>query len=155
TWAETFRNDDPNAFYDCMAFFDRQHGLALSDPVNGEFRILSTVDGGRSWRGLPTAGVAAAPGRGVPFAAGGARLVTAGRGHPGRGDAWFASGGGSVSRVFHTRDFGASWTVAATPVPSGPTAGVYSLAFRDDRRGIAVGGDFTTPTQAPDAAATT
>ena len=44
TWTETFRNTDPRAFYDCMAYFDRRHGLALSDPVDGRFRILSTVD---------------------------------------------------------------------------------------------------------------
>ena len=25
TWTETFRNDDPAAFYDCMAFSDRWH----------------------------------------------------------------------------------------------------------------------------------
>ena len=37
-----FVNDDPNAFYDCMAFFDRHRGLALSDPVQGRFRILAT-----------------------------------------------------------------------------------------------------------------
>ena len=36
TGRETFRNADPNAFYDCMTFFDRRHGLALSDPVDGQ-----------------------------------------------------------------------------------------------------------------------
>jgi hypothetical protein len=38
-------------------------------------------------------------------------------------------------------------------VPSGPSAGIYSLAFRDPRRGIAVGGDFAAPTTAPNGAA--
>ena len=33
-----------------MTFFDKQHGLALSDPVNGKFRIISTNDGGMSWQ---------------------------------------------------------------------------------------------------------
>src|SRR5262245_47905643 len=28
SWAETFRNDDPAAFYDCVTFMDRRHGLA-------------------------------------------------------------------------------------------------------------------------------
>jgi photosystem II stability/assembly factor-like uncharacterized protein len=32
SWTLTFLNDDPNAFYDCMAFFDQDRGLALSDP---------------------------------------------------------------------------------------------------------------------------
>jgi hypothetical protein len=56
--------------------------------------------------------------------------------------------------VFHSRDGGLTWSVTATPIPSGPTAGIYSLAFRDRWHGIAVGGDFAAPTAAPDAAAT-
>ena len=50
TWTQTFTNtDDPLAFYDCMAFSDARHGLALSDPADGKFRIIATRDGGRSW----------------------------------------------------------------------------------------------------------
>jgi photosystem II stability/assembly factor-like uncharacterized protein len=52
TWSLVFVNDDPLAFYDCMAWFDKHRGLALSDPVNGRFRILATNDGGRSWQVL-------------------------------------------------------------------------------------------------------
>jgi photosystem II stability/assembly factor-like uncharacterized protein len=152
TWTETFRNADPLAFYDCVAFFDDRRGLALSDPVDGRFRVLSTADGGRSWRVLPTGGMPAAlPGE-FAFAASGTCLVTADRQHGGL--AWFATGGGATARVFRTADAGRTWTVTGTPVPSGPTAGIYSLAFRDARHGVAVGGDFAVPTSAPDAAAT-
>jgi photosystem II stability/assembly factor-like uncharacterized protein len=157
TWTESFRNLDPLAFYDCMAFFDDRHGLALSDPVGGRFRIASTSDGGRSWRILPDAGMPAAlPGE-FAFAASGTCLVTADRGrHHGRaGDhAWFATGGDAIARVFRTSNRGRTWTVTNTPVPSGPSAGIYSLAFRDPRHGVAVGGDFAAPTSASDAAAT-
>lgn len=152
TWTETFRNPDPLAFYDCVAFFDRLRGLALSDPVGGAFRILSTMDGGRSWRVAPTAGMPAALTGEFAFAASGTCLVTAP--HDGR-NAWFATGGGATARVFRTADAGRSWRVTDSPVPSGPSAGIYSLAFRDAHRGIAVGGDFAAPTAAPDAAATT
>ena len=150
TWSETFRNTDPAAFYDCVAFFDRRHGLALSDPVDGHFRILSTHDGGRHWVVRPTTGMPAALAGEFAFAASGTCLVAAHAGF----DAWFATGGGASSRVFHTRDGGAHWSVTGTPVPSGPSAGIYSLAFRDRWHGIAVGGDFATPTAAPDGAAT-
>jgi photosystem II stability/assembly factor-like uncharacterized protein len=151
TWTETFRNSDPSAFYDCVAFFDHRRGVALSDPVDGHFRIASTSDGGRSWRVLPTSGMPAAlPGE-FAFAASGTCLVADSR----SGRAWFATGGGSAARVFRTGDHGLNWTVADTPVPSGPSAGIYSLAFRDARHGIAVGGDFAVPTAAPDAAAIT
>ncbi|MCI4063747.1 oxidoreductase [Micromonospora sp. R77] len=145
TWTETFRNSDDAAFYDCLTFFDDRHGLALSDPVDGRFRLVSTADGGRSWSVLPTDGMPAAlPGE-FAFAASGTCLVTADHG-PDR--AWFATGGGATARVFRTADRGLTWQVTDTPVPGGPSAGIYSLAFRDPRHGVALGGDFAAPSSA-------
>jgi hypothetical protein len=46
----------------------------------------------------------------------------------------------------HSRDGGLTWDVAATPMTSGPTAGVFGLAFRSPAFGVAVGGDFSAPT---------
>ncbi|MBA2293946.1 MAG: oxidoreductase [Actinobacteria bacterium] len=150
TWTKTYQNTDPSAFYDCMSFFDRKRGLVLGDPVGGKFQILATEDGGRSWSLLPNAGMPAAlPGE-FAFAASGTCIETAG----GR-DAWFATGGDAVSRVFHSDDRGRSWTVTETPVTSGPTAGIYSLSFTSPRVGIAVGGDFLAPTNAANGAAYT
>ncbi|GAB3404399.1 WD40/YVTN/BNR-like repeat-containing protein [Flindersiella endophytica] len=150
TWRATFVNDEPAAFYDCVTFLDRKHGLALSDPVEGKFRILATHDGGASWRVQPGDGMPAALEGEFAFAASGTCLVS-GPGHT----AWFATGGGASARVFRTSDGGRHWQATATPVASGPSAGIYSLAFRDSRHGLAVGGDYTTPTEAVDAAATT
>ncbi|HST50071.1 WD40/YVTN/BNR-like repeat-containing protein [Jatrophihabitans sp.] len=147
-WQVAYRNTDPAAFFDCMSFSDRNHGLVLSDPVDGKFRILATRDGGRSWQVLDTAMPAALPGE-AAFAAGGECLTTLGR------EAWFGTGGQDQARVFHSRDGGHSWTVTSTGMGSGPTAGVFALAFRDHRHGIATGGDFTTPTSATDALALT
>jgi photosystem II stability/assembly factor-like uncharacterized protein len=148
-WTLTFTNDDPNAFYDCMTFFDRKRGLALSDPVDGKFRIIATTDGGRSWRVVDAQMPDALPGE-FAFAASGQCLVSD---HGRR--AWFATGGGAQARVFRSDDRGETWEVSATPIRSGPTAGIFALAFRDSHRGLAVGGDFTTPTTAPDALALT
>jgi len=54
TWRLAFVSDDPAAFYDCMDFFaDGRHGLALSDPVDGKFRIAATDDFGNGWHVLP------------------------------------------------------------------------------------------------------
>jgi photosystem II stability/assembly factor-like uncharacterized protein len=150
SWTQTFTNTDPNAFYDCMTFFDARRGLALSDPVNGKFRIIATDDGGLSWHVVSPSGMPPAlPGE-AGFAASGQCLVTD---HGRR--AWFASGGGAVSRVFRSDDGGTTWTVTATPIPSSGTAGIFALAFNGQQRGIAVGGDFAAPTVSPDAAAVT
>ena len=151
TWAETFRNTDEAAFYDCMAFLDHRHGLALSDPVDGKFRILSTSDGGRSWQVNPTDGMPAALEGEFAFAASGTCLVTSQKGS-GR-DVWFATGGGATARVFHSANRGRNWQVVDSPIPSGPAAGIFSLAFRDPRHGLAVGGDFLVPDAAPNGSA--
>src|SRR5262249_29126305 len=64
-------------------------------------------------------------------------------------------GGGAVSRVYHSRDRGRTWTVTDSPLPSSAAQGIFGLAFRDSRHGIAVGGDYQPGAQSPDAAATT
>jgi photosystem II stability/assembly factor-like uncharacterized protein len=145
TWSLVFQNAEPTAFYDCMAFFDKHRGLALSDPVNGRFRILATNDGGRSWH-IVAADMPPALPLEFAFAASGQCITTAG----GR-DVWFGTGGDAIARVFHSDDRGQTWTVANTPVRSGPSAGVFALAFRDPRHGLAAGGDFLLETASPDA----
>ncbi|WP_436527226.1 WD40/YVTN/BNR-like repeat-containing protein [Actinoplanes sp. HUAS TT8] len=149
TWTRTFQNEDASAFYDCMTFLDRRHGLALSDPVNGKFRILATRDGGRTWSVLPDTGMPAALDGEFAFAASGTCLTSS------SGRAYFATGGGPASRVFSSNDLGRSWRVTETPIPSGPSAGIYGLAFRDPAHGLAVGGDYTVPDSAPAGAAVT
>ncbi len=144
-WRITNRNANPQAFYDCMAFFDRRHGLILSDPVNGRFRILITANGGRSWRVDPAANVprAHAPNE-YGFAASNECITTLGHRH-----AWFGSGGTAGSRVYRSSDGGRTWRVSQTPLHRGASAGVFAVAFRTPTQGLAIGGDFATPTTAP------
>jgi photosystem II stability/assembly factor-like uncharacterized protein len=148
-WTQTFTNAEPAAFYDCMTFFDRQHGLVVSDPVNGNFRLISTNDGGMTWQIVSQDGMPPAlPGE-AAFAASGECLTSHGQ------RAWFGSGGGAQARVFSSKDGGKTWQVSATPIPSGPTSGVNGIAFHDAKHGIAVGGDFAAPTASPNAVAIT
>ena len=37
TWILQFKNPDHQAFFDAMAFWDDKNGVALSDPVKGQF----------------------------------------------------------------------------------------------------------------------
>jgi len=148
TWDTAFVNDDPAAFYDCLAFYPGgKRGLALSDPVDGKFRILATRDSGRSWTVLPDDGMPEAPTE-AGFAASGDCLVTA------RRTAYFGSGGGA-SRIFRSDDYGLSWTATDSTIPPGEAAGVFALAFRTPKEGVAVGGDFAEPADGVDAVAVT
>ncbi|GAB1513625.1 WD40/YVTN/BNR-like repeat-containing protein [Actinophytocola sp. KF-1] len=148
TWAETFRNTEPAAFYNCLAFWDSRNGVAVGDPVAGEFRVLTTSDGGRTWTrvpGLPPA----LPGE-YQFSASGQCVTVAGH-----RDAWLATGGSTVARVLHSKDRGRTWTASVTPLAGSASAGVFAVAFRNPRTGIAIGGDYANPTGATDALALT
>ncbi|MGA9346063.1 MAG: YCF48-related protein [Nocardioidaceae bacterium] len=150
TWMETFRNPDPNAFYDCMAFSPDGSGLAMSDPVGGYFQLARTTDRGQSWQVFTPASMPAALDGEFGFAASGTCIVS----QPGH-RYWFASGGVAQPRVFRSKDGGEHWTVTAAPMRGGPNAGIFSLAFRSAHEGVAVGGDYTDDTNGTDAAATT
>lgn len=150
TWTETFRNEEPTAFYDCMAFTSAKRGVAMSDPVDGRFRLVETSDGGHSWSLVDPAGMPeAVPGE-FGFAASGTCLAAA----AGR-SMYLVSGGVDPARVYRSEDRGARWTVQDSPVAGGAAAGIFSVSFGDDRRGVLVGGDFLVPDGAVDNAAWT
>jgi photosystem II stability/assembly factor-like uncharacterized protein len=150
-WTLTFQNTEPTAFYDCMTFFDDRRGLALSDPPDGQrFRLIATNDGGYHWHIVDPAGMPnALPGE-FAFAASG-QCIASDHGHR----AWFGTGGGAQARVFRSDDRGQTWKVSSTPIRSGPTAGIFALAFNGQQHGLAVGGDFLLETASPDNFAST
>ena len=145
TWALAHQDTARGVFYDAVAFWDRDHGLVLSDPVDAgggrrRFVVLSTLDGGRTWSRTPAAGMPdALPGE-AAFAAGNAALAVAGTTR-----AWFVTGGPGGARVFHTATGGARWDVVAAPVgtPRSESAGLFAAAFATPDVGLVAGGDFT------------
>lgn len=150
-WTRQFETNQPGVFLDALAFWDPQHGIALSDPVGGQLFILATDDGGRSWaRVAATGATAVLPGE-AAFAASGTCLTV-----QGTSNVWIGTGGGPRARVFHSSDRGRTWSVADTPIHAGNSAsGIFSVAFRDARNGVAVGGEYSKPKQAFDNVAVT
>jgi photosystem II stability/assembly factor-like uncharacterized protein len=63
--------------------------------------------------------------------------------------------GTNAGRVLRSVDFGRTWTVALTPLATGDSAGIFSVAFRDLRHGVVVGGDYKKEPVAVDNAAFT
>jgi photosystem II stability/assembly factor-like uncharacterized protein len=146
-WVLQFTNKDPKGFFDCMAFWDRNRGIALGDPVadnSGKlrFELIATDDGGKNWKPVPPDTLpAAVEGEGA-FAASGTCITV-----QGNSKVWFATGG-KVARVFRSTNAGKTWTVADTPIIHGPdSAGVFSIAFRDATHGVIAGGDYKHPGQ--------
>jgi hypothetical protein len=52
--------------------------------------------------------------------------------------------------VLRSLDDGRTWTVAATGLATGPSAGIFSVAFRDKDHGVVVGGDYRQESAAAD-----
>jgi photosystem II stability/assembly factor-like uncharacterized protein len=134
TWTMQFQSQNPDAFYDCFAFWTRKRGIAHSDSVNGVFPDLRTTDG-MTWQdnnNLPPA----LPGE-ASFSSSGTCVAT-----QGERNAWIATGGSTIARILATRDGGDTWHAYATPLVSSPSAGAFTVAFRDPWHGVVGGGDL-------------
>ena len=68
---------------------------------------------------------------------------------------WMGTGAAARARVLRSPDRGRTWQVAETPVRAASSAGIYSIAFRDDLHGVVVGGDYARETDAVENAAFT
>jgi photosystem II stability/assembly factor-like uncharacterized protein len=137
TWQLQFKNEDPKAFLDAMTFWDATHGIVFGDSVDLQLYILTTSDGGRTWSRVPTANLPPAQGDEGAFAASGTNIAVIGNSH-----AWIGTGAAAKSRVLRTSDGGRTWAIADTPLASGPSTGIFSIAFRDEKHGVVVGGDY-------------
>ena len=150
TWTLQFKNEDPKAFLDAMSFWDANHGIAFGDSVDGQLYIMTTADGGRVWSRVPAAGLPAALENEGAFAASGTNIAVSGKTH-----AWIGTGASTKARVLRTADGGRTWEVSETPLAAGPSAGIFSIAFRDAKHGVVAGGDYRKEQEAIDNLAVT
>ena len=150
TWTMQFKNDDPKVFLDAMSFWDANNGIVFGDSVDGQFYILLTGNGGRTWTRVPTAGLPPALENEGAFAASGTNIAVFGKTH-----AWIGTGAGAKARVLRTTDRGRSWQVTDTPLAAGQSAGIFSIAFRDAKHGVVAGGDYRKEQEAVDNLAVT
>ncbi len=150
TWILQFKNNDPKAFFDAMSFWDADHGIVIGDSIDGRFCIMTTENGGRVWLRVPTTLLPAALENEGAFAASGTNIALYGK-----TNAWIGTGSGRKARVLFTTDRGRTWKAADTPLKAGPSAGIFSVAFRDAKHGVVAGGDYTKEKEAVDNLAVT
>jgi photosystem II stability/assembly factor-like uncharacterized protein len=150
TWTLQFRNEDAKAFYDAMSFWDAQHGIVIGDSIDGQFCIMTTENGGRVWKRVPASALPPALANEGAFAASGTNIAVFGK-----SNAWIGTGAGAKARVLRTNDRGRTWKISDTPLVAGPSAGIFSVAFRDRNHGVVVGGDYKKESEAFDNMAVT
>jgi photosystem II stability/assembly factor-like uncharacterized protein len=141
-WKLQYSDKRPGFFLDSLACNSKTHCVALSDPVDGKFLVLSTDDG-EHWGELPRDKMPAAlPKEGAFAASGTAIALTEG------GKIYFGTGG-PAARFFRSEDRGRSWTVVEIPIASRrPSSGVFSVACEGEYDVVAVGGDYEKPDDA-------
>ena len=183
SWTLVVTNPDKDGFWDGVVFWNRKDGELLGDPVlsdAGNFKIVasgpgfadahedqgrvaretrfatfSTWDGGKTWTRSMSSFLRSDPKSSGAFAASNSSLVRF------DGWGWIAIGGRDGSFVYRGRSAtdlagsdGLDWTKVAVPITGGTeSAGVFSVAFANTRRGVAVGGDYTKPNESAGTAA--
>lgn len=137
-WKLVYFDDREGVFFDGMSFWNNNDGIAFSDPVDGQHLLIRTTDGGNTWHEIPKEGFPHKLNPEFGFAASGTGIPV-----QGRKTVWLGMGG-VKSRVFKSEDGGMNWSVAETPVVhGGQSTGIYSVAFKNKKVGISVGGDYT------------
>jgi photosystem II stability/assembly factor-like uncharacterized protein len=150
-WTLQFTNHNPKAFFDAFAFWDARTGIAMSDPVDGRFILIKTTDGGATWKELPRENSPQALEGDGAFAASGTCIAV-----QGGQNVWFGTGGAAVARVFRSTDGGNTWKVAQTPITAGnASSGIFSIAFKDAKTGVIVGGGYKKENESGNNVATT
>jgi photosystem II stability/assembly factor-like uncharacterized protein len=143
TWSLQFKNDDPKAFYDAMSFWDADHGIVIGDSIDGQFCIMTTENGGRLWQRVPASALPPSLENEGAFAASGTNIAVFGKHY-----AWIGTGAAAKARVLRTADRGRTWKISETPLGAEPSAGIFSVAFRDANHGVIVGGDYKKENEA-------
>ena len=133
---EVYTERGPKVFYDAMAFWDEQEGIAMGDPVDDCLSVIVTRDAGRSWTKISCDRLPEVlPGE-AAFAASNTNIALYGD------HVWIVSGG-KKARVFHSSDRAKTWEVYDTPIlQGGSMTGIYSVDFYDDQVGVIFGGDW-------------
>ncbi len=135
TWTIQFENQNPNGFYDGFAFWTPQRGILHGDSINGVFPDFRTTNG-MTWQDISSNMPPALPGE-SSFASSGTNVTT-----QGGQKAWIATGGAEIARILATTDLGNTWNAYNTPLFSSPSAGAFTVDFRDPHHGIVGGGDL-------------
>ncbi len=132
-WKLVFSDTTKGMFLDAMEFWNEQSGIVIGDPMGDKVFIARTFDGGETWRGIPAANNPTADKGEAFFASSGTNVRKLSK-----KEAVFVSGG-NRSRIF-IRD-----KKIDLPIIQGKeSTGANSIAVKNKKCFIVVGGDFTT-----------
>ncbi len=133
TWKVVYENKAKGMFLDAMEFWNEHSGIVIGDPIGGRFFIARTFDGGNTWQDLPMDKRPLADSGEACFASSGTNIRKLSN-----SEACFISGG-LRSRLF-IRD----QAIDLPMIQGTESTGTNSIAVKDKKTMMVVGGDFNT-----------
>ena len=132
-WQVMFKDTTKGMFLDAMEFWNEQAGIVIGDPLKGKFYIGRTFDGGNTWQGIPEQNKPLADSGEACFAASGTNIRKLNN-----KEAIFITGG--LSSNVHYRDK----KIKLPLIQGKETTGANSIAVKNKKTWMVVGGDFNT-----------
>jgi photosystem II stability/assembly factor-like uncharacterized protein len=117
------------SFPDIIYFWDENTGVTMGDPVNGEFEIYTTADGGTTWTAVDTMNIPDAQTGEYGYV----RVLSVVD-----NILWFGTNQG---RIYKSSDYGATWSVVQV---TGFTD-ITEISYRDENNGLAKYTDVNDP----------
>lgn len=134
-----YTEEGEKVFYDCIKFRNDKEGIAMGDPVNECLNIITTEDGGDTWKKISCVRLPKVAKGEAAFAASNTNIII-------KDDKTWIVTGGKKSRVYFSDDNYKTWQEYDTPIVQGSESeGMYSADFYDDKKGFAVGGSYEKP----------
>jgi PKD repeat protein len=119
------------SFTNIVHFWDANEGFCQGDPINGEFEIYRTMNGGTTWT-LVT-------GANIPNPLNGNEFGYTNQYDVVGDNVWFTT---SVGRIYHSQNRGATWAVYTSPIPDFggaiTTTSTGNLSYASPTEGVIV-----------------
>ena len=131
-WKTVYENNTKGIFLDAIDFSDIKNGIVLGDPIDNHFLMIHTLDGGKNWQEVPKNHCPIADSGEACFASSGTNIRKLNK-----QDAVFISGGVKSSLFINDKKIN-------LPIIQGiSSTGANSIAVKNNKTMIIVGGDFT------------
>lgn len=132
-WKVVFTDTTKGMFLDAMEFWNEQSGIVIGDPLGDKIFIARTFDGGENWQGIPARYIPTVDKGEAFFASSGTNVRTLSR-----QEAVFVSGG------LRARLFIRDKKIDLPIIQGKESTGANSMAVKNKRTMVIVGGDFNT-----------
>ncbi len=131
SWNIVLFDSNKGVFFDAMDFYDEKKGILVGDPIHQKFYLSRTNDGGETWQKIPEEQCPTADSGEACFASSGTNIKLLENG------SYIFVSGGKTSHLFSLNK-----NILIPLVQGKESTGANSIAIKDSKKIMIVGGDF-------------